>query len=207
LCFYCALQFRRCFFDIGIAVLTGSGLHCKQTAAVNIFEIAVRTLVSALRIQSETFVHGEMPLRVFGKAVRADKLVFHVGRRFVLAPCAFAISDQMSFLDKLKRKLDRILVDLDTATRLRPCVTDRVETNDQRDSRYTIEFADVCFHSHKSKRLPHAKKWQQYSLHRAVVQLGRTLEWGKSLADSLTLSQLHLTCSTLGKSAFWRDLT
>ena len=144
---------------------------------MHIFEIAVRKLVSALRIQRETFVHGEMPLRVFGKAVRADKLVFHVGRRFVLAPCAFAISDQMSFLDKLRRKRDRIFVDLDTATRLRPGATDRVETNDQSDSRYTIEFTDSCFHSCKPKRLPHAKKWQQYSPHRAVVQLGRTLEW------------------------------
>src|SRR6266436_7394935 len=84
----------------------------------------------------------------------------------------------MPFLDKLRRKRDRILVDLDTATRLRPGVTDRVETNDQCDSRCTIEFTDGCFHSRKPKRLPRAKKWQQYSPHRAVVQLGRTLEWG-----------------------------
>jgi len=65
--------------------------------------------------------------------------------------------------------------------------------------------------------LPHAKKWQQYSPHRAVVQsakgrirrgeLGRTLEWGKSPDVFLTLSQIALTYSTLGKSAVWRDLT
>ena len=33
------------------------------------------------------------------------------------------------------------------------------------------------------------------------------LEWGKSPDDFLTLSQLALTCSTLGKSASRRDLT
>src|SRR6266478_7676938 len=147
-----------------------AAFHRQQTTAMHIFEIAVRKLVPALRIRGETFVHAEMPLRVFGKAVRSDKLVFHVGRRFVLAPCAFAISDQMSFLDKLRRKRDRIFADLDTATRLRPGVTDRVETDDQSDSRYTIKFANGCFHSPKTKRLPHAKKWQQYSPHRAVVQ-------------------------------------
>ena len=152
-------------------------MHCKQAAAVNIFEIAIRKLVSALTIQSVTLVYAEMPLGVFGKAVYADKLVFHVWRRLVLAPCAFAVGNQIPFLDKLRRKRDRILVDLDTATR-RPGVTDRVETNDQSDSRYTIESAAGCFRSRKPKRLPHAKKWQQYSPHRAVVQLGRTLEWG-----------------------------
>ena len=48
---------------------------------------------------------------------------------------------------------------------------------------------------------------KQYSLQRAVVQLGRTLEWGAYPDDFLTLSQLTLTCSTLGKSARRRDLT
>src|ERR1051326_2795393 len=194
-----------------------AAFHRQQTTAMHIFEIAVRKLVSALRIHSLTFVRTQMPLRVFGKVVRTDKLVFHVGRRFVLAPCAFAISDQMSFLDKLRRKRDRILVDPDTVTRLRPGVTDRVETNDQPDSRYTIELAEGNFHSCKSKRLPHARKWQHYSPHRAAVQsatgrirrgeLGRTLEWGAYPADSLTSSQLALICSTLGKSMIWRDLT
>ncbi len=95
-----------------IFVLSRSGFHREQTAPVNIFEITVRELVSALRIHSVTFVHAEMPLRVFGETVRADKLVFHIRRRFVLPPPAFAISDQMSFLDKLRRKRDGIFVDL-----------------------------------------------------------------------------------------------
>src|SRR5439155_16116119 len=163
-------------FNVVIFVLSRSGFHREQTAPVNVCEITVRKLVSALRIHSVTFVHAEMPLRVFGKAVRADKLVFHIRRRFVLPPRAFAISDQMSFLDKLSRKREGIFVDLHAATRLRPGIITRVETNDQSDPHYRIEFADGCFHSRK--RLPHTQKWQQYSPQRAVVQLGRTLEWG-----------------------------
>src|SRR5437773_5155679 len=165
-------------FNVVIFVLSRSGFHREQTAPVNVCEITVRKLVSAFRIHSVTFVHPEMPLRVFGKAVRADELVSHIGRRFVLAPRAFAISDQMSFLDKLRRKRDGIFVDLHAATRLRPGITDRVETNDQSDPRYTIEFAHSCFHSRKPKHLPHTQKWQQYSPQRAVAQLGSALEWG-----------------------------
>jgi hypothetical protein len=145
---------------------------------VHVCEIPVRELVSALRIYTVTFVHAEMPFRVFGKAVNANELVFHTGRRFVLAPCAFAINDQMSFPDELRRQCDGIFIDLDAATRLRPGITECGETKNQSDARYTIEFADGCFHSRKPKRLPHTQKWQQYSPQRAVVQLGRTLEWG-----------------------------
>jgi hypothetical protein len=129
-------------FNVVIFVLTRSGFHREEAAPVNVCEITVRKLVPALRIHSVTFVHAEMPLRVLGKSVRADELVFHIRRRFVLAPRAFAISDQMSFLDKLRRKRDGILVDLHAATRLRPGTNDRVETNDQSDPRYTIKVAD-----------------------------------------------------------------
>ena len=145
---------------------------------MHVCEIPVRELVSALRIYSVTFVHAEMPLRVFGKPMHADELVFQIRQRFVLTPRAFAINDQMSFLNELRRERDGIFVDLDAATRLRPGITECGETNNQSDARYTIEFADNCFRSRKPKRLPHAQKWQQYSPQRAVVQLGRTLEWG-----------------------------
>ena len=175
--FELAFQLPRCVFDFRVSILLGSGFHREQTAPVNICEITVRKLVSALRIHSVTFIHAEMPLRVLGKAVRVDELVFRIRRRFVLAPRAFAISDQMSFLDKLRRKRDGILVD-PYATRLRLGTNDRVETNDQSDPRYTIKLADGCFHSPKPKRLPHAQKWQQYSAQRAVAQLGSALEWG-----------------------------
>src|SRR5262245_19918028 len=48
---------------------------------------------------------------------------------------------------------------------------------------------------------------QLWAANREVLQLGRTLEWGKSTADFLTLSRLDLTCSTLGKSPKARCLT
>ncbi len=150
-------------FNVVIFVLSRSGFHREEATPVNVCEVTVRKLVSAFRIHSVTFVHAKMPLRVLGKAVRADELIFHIRRRFVLVPRAFAVSDQMSFLDKLRRKRGAILVDLHAATRLRPGTNDRVETNDQSDPRYTIKLADGCFHSRKPKRLPHAQKWQQYS--------------------------------------------
>jgi hypothetical protein len=46
---------------------------------------------------------------------------------------------------------------------LRRDITDCVETNDQSDPRYTVEFADGCFHSRQPKCLPHIQKWQPYS--------------------------------------------
>src|SRR6266567_2188463 len=124
-------------FNVVIFVLSRSGFHREQTAPVNVCEITVRKRVSALRIHSVTFVHAEMPLRVFGKPVHADEFVFHITRRFVLAPRAFAISDQTSFVDELRRERDGIFVDLDAATRPRPGVTDWDETNDQSDPCYT----------------------------------------------------------------------
>src|SRR5262249_23482589 len=120
----------------------------------------------------------EIPLGVFGKPVRADELVFHIGRRFVRAPRAFSISDQMSLLYELRRERDGIFVDFDAASRLRPDMTDRIETNEQSDPRYTIKFADGCVHRRRPKSLPHRRKWQQYSPQRAVAQLGSALEWG-----------------------------
>jgi hypothetical protein len=145
---------------------------------VNVCEITIGELISALRIPSVTFVHTEMPLRVFGESMHADELVFRIGRRFVLSPRAFFISDEMSFLDELRSERDGIFVELYAATRLRPGITDCVETNNQSDPPYAVKFANGYFHSRKPKCLPPPQKWQQYSLQRAVVQLGRTLEWG-----------------------------
>jgi hypothetical protein len=145
-------------FNGVIFVLSRPGFHREKTAPVNVREITVRELVSALRIQSVTFVHTEMPLRVFGKPVHADELVFRTRWRLVLAPCAFAISDEMSFLNALRRERDRVFVDPDAVTRLGPCITDCIDTNDQSDFRQKVEFADGCFHSRKPKRLPHTQK-------------------------------------------------
>ncbi len=129
-------------FNVVIFVLSRSGFHREETAPVNVCEITVRKLVSALRIDSVPFVHAEMPLRVFGKPMGADEVVFLNRRRFVLAPRAFPISDKISFPDELRRERDGIFVDLDAAAGLRPSITDWVETNDQSDPRYTIEFAN-----------------------------------------------------------------
>jgi hypothetical protein len=69
---------------------------------------------------------------------------------------------------------------------LRPGIAYRGKTNNRPDQRYTNQFAG--FHSRKAKRLPQTEKWQQYSPQRAVVQLGRTLEWGAYPDDFLKLS-------------------
>src|SRR5437763_12758316 len=97
-------------FNVMIFVFSRSGFHREQPAPVNVREIAVWKFVSALRVHTVTFVHTEMPLRIFGKTVSTDELVFRIRRRFVLAPCAFAISDRMSFLDELRRERDGMFV-------------------------------------------------------------------------------------------------
>jgi hypothetical protein len=45
LSFNCTLQFGSCAFDFGVAVLPSSGSHGKQTAAVNVLEIAIGKFV------------------------------------------------------------------------------------------------------------------------------------------------------------------
>src|SRR5215831_12872146 len=96
----------------------------------------------------------------------------------MFAPRSFAVCNNLPLLDMLLGEREGNFVELDAAIRLRASVTDCAETNDQSNPCYTIEFANDCCHSPKPKRLPHSQKWQQYSPQRAVVQLGRTLEWG-----------------------------
>ena len=149
--FELAFQLRRCVFDFSVPILLRSGFHRKQTASVNVHEISVRKLVSALRIHRVTFVNTQMPLRVLVKPVPADELVFRIRRWFVPAPRAFVIGDQMSSLDELRRERDGMFVQLDAAIRLGPGITDRVETNNEPDQRYANEFADDCFHSRQAE--------------------------------------------------------
>ena len=45
---------------------------------MNIFEIAIGELVSALRILRVPFVHAEMPFCIFTESMQTDKLVFFI---------------------------------------------------------------------------------------------------------------------------------
>jgi len=126
---YCRLQFCRRVAYLRVPVKPRPGFRREQPAPMHIFEIAVRKLVSSLRIHGVTFVHPEMPLRVFCIAVQANEIVFRSGRRFMFVPPALAISDQMPMPDKLGRELDGVFVQLETAIRLRASITDCAETN------------------------------------------------------------------------------
>ena len=58
-------------FDVLIFVLSRSGLHREQTAPVNVCEVTVRKLVSALRIHTVPLVDSEIPFPNF-RRIRAD---------------------------------------------------------------------------------------------------------------------------------------
>ena len=130
-----------------IFVLSRSGFHRDETTSVNVREITVREFISALRIRGVTIVHAEMPLRVFGEAVHGNEVIFRSRRRFVLMPHPSPIQDQMSFPDELRRKCDTIFIQLDVGIRLCAGITDRVETNDQPNERYTVASFTACSHS------------------------------------------------------------
>jgi hypothetical protein len=132
----------------------------EETASVNVCKIAVRKLVPTLRIHRISFIHAEVPLRVFGKSVQTNKLIFRISRRSVLAPCAFAITDKMSFLDQPSGERYGIFVYRDAATRLSARIADCVEKNDERDPNNTSSPPNGRFHSRKSKRLPQMQNWQ-----------------------------------------------
>ena len=72
------LQFRRRVFDFGVTMLASSGFCRKQPAAMNIFEIAVRKFVSALRILRVAIIDPEMPLCIFTESVHTDELILFV---------------------------------------------------------------------------------------------------------------------------------
>jgi hypothetical protein len=78
LIFYFALQCGGGIFDFGVAVLASSASCREKPAAVNIFEIAIREFVSALRIRTVPLVDSEMPLCIFAEAVQTDKLILLV---------------------------------------------------------------------------------------------------------------------------------
>src|SRR5438094_5692975 len=96
----------------------------------------------------------------------------------MFGPPAFAIRKGLSLLDELHREREGNFVQLNTLLRLSCNGADRKKRNCDYDRMNKGCASDDCFHSRKSKRLPRAQKWQQYSPRRAVVQLGRTLEWG-----------------------------
>lgn len=76
--FHRAFQFCRRTSDLRIAVLARSGFNREQPAPMNIFEIAIRKLVSLLRILGEASVDAEMPFRVFGEPVQAYEFVLFI---------------------------------------------------------------------------------------------------------------------------------
>jgi hypothetical protein len=77
---------------------------------VNIFEIAIREFVSSLRIRTVPFVDSEMPLCIFAEAVETDELIFFIYGRPMFAPCAFAVGDNMSLVDKSRGERGGIFV-------------------------------------------------------------------------------------------------
>src|SRR5688500_308605 len=81
-----AVQIRGGFLDIEILVLACPAFRRDDTAAVDLFEISIRELVSSLGFLVLLVVDPQMPLAVFFIPMLADKLVLFVGSWLMFAP-------------------------------------------------------------------------------------------------------------------------
>src|SRR5262249_3289555 len=107
---YRVFQFCGCVFNFSIAILASPCFHCKHTAAVDVFEIAVGKFVSALYVRRESIVDSEMPFGIFGKPVYADKLSLFVWRRPMSTPRTLAVHDNMAFFNELLCEREGVLI-------------------------------------------------------------------------------------------------
>ncbi|MCU1333377.1 MAG: hypothetical protein JWM08_2369 [Candidatus Angelobacter sp.] len=80
------VQVRRSAFNVVVLVLAGPAFCRQQATAMNIFEVAVRKLVSCLRVDGFGVVDAQVPLLVFTKPVLADEFVLFFRGWLVLTP-------------------------------------------------------------------------------------------------------------------------
>src|SRR3954468_5447675 len=79
---------------------------------MNVHEVAVRKLVSALRLFAFLLIDPEMPLAVLRDAVLFNELILRGGRRLVLAPVVSLVEHCVAGLDQLLRVRVSLLVQL-----------------------------------------------------------------------------------------------
>src|SRR5439155_26258026 len=76
-----------------------SALHREQTAAMNIFEIPERKLVSGFGRFGMGLIDPEMPFAVLSETVRANELVLVLRHRMMISPRIFLINDNTPLSD------------------------------------------------------------------------------------------------------------
>src|SRR5438128_1994471 len=96
----------------------------------------------------------------------------------MFAPRTLTICDNMSFFNKFRGECGGIFVQLYALARLSANIADRIEKNYDCDGTDTCIFQNNRFHPNPRHVCLRARSGKQYSFSRAVVQLGRTLEWG-----------------------------
>ena len=81
------MQMMGRILDVIVFVLAGAAFCRKQTAAVNLLEIAIGKFVVSLGVLRLFVVDSQIPFAVFGEPVAADEIIFLLRGRLVLAPC------------------------------------------------------------------------------------------------------------------------
>jgi len=95
------MQMRSCAFDVIVLVLAGPAFSRQYAAAMQIFEVTVRKLISCLGVGGFSVVDAQVPFPVFSKPMLVDELILFLRGRLVLAPIISLVVNQLPVLDQL----------------------------------------------------------------------------------------------------------
>src|SRR5580765_4204370 len=122
-----------CMFNVMMSVFSGPALCGEQTAAMDVFKIAIRKLVSALCLLRESLVNPEMPFGVFTESMQMDKIILFIWRTPMFAPRAFTVRNEMFLFDELRGECEGGFVQRKALARLSENGVDRTQKNYEND--------------------------------------------------------------------------
>ena len=93
-----SMQMRCRQLDIRIFVLAGAGLGGEHRTAMNILEVAIGKLLSALVALRFVVVFPQMPFRIFDKTMLLDEFLFRLLCRPMIGPVAPLIEHALLIL-------------------------------------------------------------------------------------------------------------
>src|ERR1041385_3416969 len=93
-------QFGSRVFNFGVAVLSSSAFHSKQSAPMNCIEVAIRKLVAGFNVLGVSLIDSEIPLPVFTEIMLAEEFIFLFRRGLMSGPRAFFIGNEMTLVNQ-----------------------------------------------------------------------------------------------------------
>ena len=102
-CIEHAVQVGRRQLDVGVLVLTGTPLRGEHPAAMDLFEVPIWELVSALGVPVVFVIYTELPATVFRRTVVVEVLVLLRRRWPVTTPVISFVEDKASQFDQPPR--------------------------------------------------------------------------------------------------------